>query len=164
MQVMRWVKKHVGEYIRNGATQVEWVTPSGFVVNQQRNKLNLQRIRLQLLGNVSVLMDDGHGDPCPQRHQSSTAPNFIHSLDASLLHCSFQQFNGKPFTVIHDSVLARASDMGTLNTLVRETYTRIFTEDCWLTRFGEVIQATEPPPIVGTLDPTVVKNSTYFFC
>ena len=54
--------------------------------------------------------------------------------------------------------------MGTLNTLVRETYTRIFTEDCWLTRFGEVIQATEPPPIVGTLDPTVVKNSTYFFC
>ena len=164
MQVMRWIKKHVGNYIRNGATQVEWVTPSGFVVNQQRNKLNLQRIRLQLLGNVSVQMDDGHGDPCPQRHQSSTAPNFIHSLDASLLHCSFQQFNGKPFTVIHDSVLARASDMGTLNTLVRETYTRIFTEDCWLTRFGEVIQATEPPPIVGTLDPTVVKNSTYFFC
>ena len=163
MQVMRWIKKHVGEYIRNGATQVEWVTPSGFVVNQQRNKLDLQQVRLQLLGNVSVNMDSGDGIPCPIRHKSSTAPNFIHSLDASILHCSFQQFNG-PFTVIHDSILARAGDMGTLNELVRKTYTDIFTRECWLTHFGETIQATEPPPIVGTLDPTVVNDSTYFFC
>ena len=163
MQVMRWIKKSVGEYIRNGATEVEWVTPSGFVVNQRRNTLDLQQIRLQLLGNVSVRMDKGTGEPCPRRHQSSTAPNFIHSLDASILHCSFQQFN-EPFTVIHDSVLARAGDMGPLNRLVRETYTRIFTQDCCLTRFAETLAATEPPPIVGTLDPSVVTNSTYFFC
>jgi len=84
-------------------------------------------------------------------------------LDASILHSSFQKFNG-PFTVIHDSVLCRAGDMGTLNSLVRETYTDIFTRDCWLTRFGNTINASEPPPIVGTLDPNVVTNSTYFFC
>ena len=163
MQVMRWIKKHVGQYIRNGGTEVEWVTPSGFVVNQQRSKKIVQRVQLQLLGNVTIRVDKGHGTPCPLRHQSSTAPNFIHSLDASILHCSFQQFDG-PFTVIHDSVLARAGDMGTLNSLVRETYTGIFTSDCWLTRFGEIINASEPPPIVGTLDPTVVQESTYFFC
>ena len=108
-------------------------------------------------------MTVGKGEPCPTRHKSSTAPNFIHSLDASILHCSFQQFNG-PFTVIHDSVLTRAGDMGTLNSLVRKTYTGIFTSDCWLTRFGEIINASEPPPIVGTLDPKVVQESTYFFC
>ena len=27
MQVMRWIKKHVGLYIRNGAKEVQWVTP-----------------------------------------------------------------------------------------------------------------------------------------
>jgi len=163
MQVMRWIKKHVGQYIRDGATEVEWTTPSGFVVNQERNKRETQRLQLQLLGRTKVTLTVGKGTPCPLRHKSSTAPNFIHSLDASILHCSFQQFNG-PFTVIHDSVLTRAGDMGTLNKLVRETYRGIFTSDCWLTRFGETIKATEPPPIVGTLDPDVVNDSTYFFC
>ncbi len=163
MQVMRWIKKHVGQYIRDGATEVEWTTPSGFVVNQQRNKREIERIYLQLLGNARVNLTVGEGDPCPQRHKSSTAPNFIHSLDASILHCSFQQFN-EPFTVIHDSVLTRAGDMGTLNRLVRETFSQIFSQTCWLTRFSEVINASEPPPIVGTLDPKVVKDSTYFFC
>jgi len=163
MRVMRWIKLHVGQYIRNGATEVEWVTPSGFTVNQRRNKQDIQRVQLQLLGKVVIRLDRGNGDACPIRHKSSTAPNFIHSLDASILHCSFQQFN-EPFTVIHDSVLTRAGDMGTLNRLVRETYTEIFTQACWLTRFSEIIEASEPPPIVGTLDPTVVKDSTYFFC
>ena len=164
MQVMRWIKKHVGEYIKNGASEVEWVTPSGFSVSQKRNKYDLQRVELQLLGNVTIALTKGDGTPCPARHRSSTAPNFIHSLDASILHCSFQQFHDRPFTVIHDSILVRAGDMGALNRLVRKTYSQIFTQDCWLTRFGETIKATEPPPIVGTLDPTVVNDSTYFFC
>ena len=163
MHVMRWIKTHVGNYIRNGATYVEWTTPSGFVVNQVRNKKDVERMELQLLGRTQLSVGVGEGKPCPSKHRSSTAPNLIHSLDASILHCSFQQFD-EPFTVIHDSVLARAGDMGTLNRLVRETYHRIFTQACWLTRFGEAIQASEPPPIVGTLDPDVVNNSPYFFC
>lgn len=163
MQVMRWIKKHVGEYIKNGATHIQWTTPSGFVVNQERNKRDTQRLKLQLLGETKITLTVGEGYPCPTRHKSSTAPNLIHSLDASILHCSFKQFNGS-FTVIHDSVLARAGDMGEINRLVRDTYTDIFTRDCWLTRFGETIKATEPPPIVGTLDTDVVKESTYFFC
>jgi DNA-directed RNA polymerase len=163
MRVMRWIKKHVGQYIRDGATEVEWTTPSGFVVNQQRNKRETERLELQLLGRTTVSLTVGKGDPCPTRHKSSTAPNLIHSLDASILHCSFQQFD-EPFTVIHDSVLARAGDMGTLNTLVRKTYTTIFTSDCWLTRFGETIKAAEPPPLEDTLDPSTVEQSTYFFC
>ncbi len=163
MQVMRWIKKHVGEYIKNGATHIQWTTPSGFVVNQERNKRDTQRLKLKLLGETKITLTVGEGYPCPTRHKSSTAPNLIHSLDASILHCSFKQFNGS-FTVIHDSVLARAGDMGEINRLVRDTYTDIFTRDCWLTRFGETIKATEPPPIVGTLDTDVVKESTYFFC
>ena len=169
MRVMRWIKKHVGEYIKNGGTEVEWESPTGFVINQVRNHIETVQMELQLLGRVQLRIPKTDEDgkvietPCPRKHRSSTAPNFIHSLDASILHSSFQKFNG-PFTVIHDSVLCRAGDMGTLNTLVRETYTDIFTRDCWLTRFGKTINASEPPPIVGTLDPNVVTNSTYFFC
>ena len=163
MRVMRWIKTHVGQYIRSGADHVEWTTPSGFVVNQKRNVKETERMELQLLGATKVTVTVGEGSPCPTRHKSSTAPNLIHSLDASILHETFQRFNG-PFTVIHDSVLCRATDMGTLNALVRETYTDIFTRDCWLSKFGKTINAAEEPPIVGTLDPEVVEDSTYFFC
>tara|TARA_Y100000739_G_scaffold225176_1_gene230718 strand:- start:398 stop:2746 length:2349 start_codon:yes stop_codon:yes gene_type:complete len=163
MNVMRWIKKHIGQYIRDGATEVEWVTPSGFIVNQKRNDIETMRMELQLLGRTSVRIPTGKETPSPIKHKSSTAPNYIHSFDASILHRSFSQFD-EPFTVIHDSVLCRAGDMGTLNRLVRETYTNIFSEKCWLSEFAETINASEPPPIVGTLDPTVVSNSTYFFC
>ena len=163
MQVMRWIKKHVGLYIRSGAKEVEWVTPSGFIVNQRRDDIETERMELQLLGRTQVRLPTGKTTPSPTKHKSSTAPNYIHSFDASILHRSFTQFD-EPFTVIHDSVLCRAGDMGTLNRLVRETYTNIFSEECWLSKFAETINASEPPPIVGTLDPKVVSNSTYFFC
>ena len=163
MQVMRWIKKHVGLYIRSGAKEVEWVTPSGFIVNQRRDDIETERMELQLLGRTSIRLPTGKSKPSPTKHKSSTAPNYIHSFDASILHRSFIQFD-EPFTVIHDSVLCRAGDMGTLNRLVRETYTNIFSEECWLSKFAETINASEPPPIVGTLDPKVVSNSTYFFC
>ncbi len=78
MRVMRWIKAHVGQYIRSGATEVEWTTPSGFVVNQQRNKRETERLKLQLLGTTQVTLSVGDGDPCPTRHKSSTAPNLIH--------------------------------------------------------------------------------------
>ena len=163
MQVMRWIKKHVGQYIRNGATEVEWVTPSGFVVNQRRDDIETERMELQLLGRTQVRLPTGKTSPSPNQHKSRNATNYIHSFDASILHRSFTKFD-EPFTVIHDSVLCRAGDMGTLNALVRETYTNIFSEECWLSKFAETINASEPPPIVGTLDPKVVSNSTYFFC
>jgi len=163
MQVMRWIRKNVGQYIKDGAKIVQWTTPSGFIVSQKRNHIETEQMELQLLGRTRVRIPNGIESPCPKKHRTSTAPNFIHSVDASILHRSFEEFNG-PFTVIHDSVLCRAGDMGTLNKLVRKTYTDIFTEECWLSRFAETINAKEPPPIVGTLDPTVVSNSTYFFC
>ena len=163
MEVMRWIKKHVGQYIRNGATEVQWVTPSGFIVNQRRDDIETKQMQLQLLGRTQIRLPTGKSKPSPTKHKSSTAPNYIHSFDASILHRSFNQFD-EPFTVIHDSVLCRAGDMGTLNRLVRETYTNIFSEKCWLSEFAETINASEPPPIVGTLDPKVVSNSTYFFC
>ena len=163
MKVMRWIKKHVGLYIRNGAKEVQWVTPSGFIVNQRRDNIETEQMELQLLGRTRVRLPTGKSTPSPTKHKSSTAPNYIHSFDASILHRSFTQFD-EPFTVIHDSVLCRAGDMGTLNRLVRETYTNIFSEECWLSKFAETINASEPPPIVGTLDPKVVSNSTYFFC
>ena len=96
-------------------------------------------------------------------HKNATAPNLIHSLDASLLHLSALRFDA-PISLIHDSVLCRATDMGTLSSIVRETYMHLFAENSYLESWAEQIGAETKPPIIGDLAPESVIESTYFFC
>ena len=96
-------------------------------------------------------------------HKNATAPNLIHSLDASLLCLSVLRFDA-PIALIHDSVLCRATDMSILSTLVRETYMHLFAEHDYLKDFAQQIGAETEPPIIGDLEPSSVIESTYFFC
>jgi DNA-directed RNA polymerase len=164
MAVMKWINDQIKEALKQGKTELEWATPSGFVVRQRLMKPNIVTVKLSLLGRCELAVADGETDEVDKnRHKAATAPNLIHSLDASLLHLAFQTFNA-PFSVIHDSVLCRATDMGVLNCIVRDTYSRIFAEGDYLTEFAAQIEATEPPPIIGDFDPEEVRSSTYFFC
>ena len=164
MKVMKWIEDEVGKAIDKGKTHLEWVTPSGFVVHQKLMKKDIQQIDLQLLGRCRMNVatpSDTRVDKT--HHKNATAPNLIHSLDASLLHLSTLRFDA-PIALIHDSVLCRATDMGTLSTLVRETYLHLFAEHDYLKQFAQQIEAEEEPPIIGDLEPESVMDSTYFFC
>ena len=164
MAVMTWIEKEVAEAIKRGATELTWVTPSGFVVTQRLMKPEVQEIKLQLLGRCKINLAVGQSDKVDLlHHKNATAPNLIHSLDASLLHLSALRFDA-PIALIHDSVLCRATDMSTLSTLVRETYMHLFAEHDYLTDFMHQIGAESDPPIVGDLEPESVIESTYFFC
>jgi DNA-directed RNA polymerase len=164
MRVMKWIKEEVSKAFRErGAKKLTWTTPSGFVIKQKHNKYKYKRISLQLLGRYDMKVIDGETpEPNLNAHKACTAPNLIHSLDASLLHLSFEQFD-KPFTVIHDSVLCRATDMKELNEVVRKTYHFIFSQNNILASFAQSIGAESPPPIVGDLELSQVLDSTYFF-
>ena len=164
MAVMTWIEKEVAEAIKRGKTELTWVTPSGFTVTQRLMKPETQRIELQLLGTCKINLAVGQSDKVDlAHHKNATAPNLIHSLDASLLHLSALRFDA-PIALIHDSVLCRATDMSTLSTLVRETYMHLFAEHDYLTDFMHQIGAESDPPIVGDLEPESVIESTYFFC
>ena len=163
MQVMDWIKKEVGAAFKRGVDHLAWETPSGFIVKQNRRKRETKRVKLQVLGECQVKLTTGFSGPDVAGHKSSTAPNLIHSIDASILHRAFLKFNA-PFTVIHDSVLCRATDMGVLNRVVRETYYEIFSESNPLMDFARAIDAETEPPIIGDLDLESVLESTYFFC
>ena len=64
-------------------------------------------------------------------HKNATAPNLIHSLDASLLHLSALRFDA-PLSLIHDSVLCRATDMSVFHpSLVKLTFTCSLTIPTW---------------------------------
>merc|ERR1712100_894771 len=113
------------------------------------------------MGKVTVA--EGDTDEVDKNHhKNATAPNLIHSLDASLLHLSAIRFDA-PISLIHDSVLCRATDMSVLSTIVRETYMHLFAEHDYLTDWAQQIGAESEPPIIDTLQPESVIDSTYFF-
>ncbi len=164
MAVMSWIEKEVANAIKAGKEYLEWTTPSGFVVHQKLNKKDVVTLELQLLGRCKMQVAVGDTDEVDlNHHKNATAPNLIHSLDASLLHLTVPRFDA-PIALIHDSVLCRATDMSTLSTLVRETYMMLFAEHDYLNDFAQQIGAETDPPIIGDLEPESVIESTYFFC
>ena len=164
MAAMKWIEAEVAKAIKRGEKHIEWVTPSGFIVKQKLNKKLYERVQLQLLGKVDIRVATEDSDKVDLlHHKNATAPNLIHSLDASLLHLSALRFD-HPISLIHDSVLCRATDMDTLSRIVRETYMHLFAENSYLETWAEQIGAETPPPIIGDLAPESVIESTYFFC
>ena len=164
MAVMKWIESEVAQAIKSGREYLEWVTPSGFVVHQKLNKKLVEILELKLLGRCKLTVATEDSDEVDlSHHKNATAPNLIHSLDASLLHLSAIRFNA-PLAVIHDSVLCRACDMDTLSRIVRETYMHLFAEHEYLTDWAAQIGAQSEPPIIGDLEPSSVIDSTYFFC
>lgn len=164
MAVMEWIEEQVAIAIDNGKTELTWSTPSGFVVTQKLMKKELIQLELQLLGRCKLTVATQDSDKVDkQHHRNATAPNLIHSLDASLLHFSALAFNA-PIALIHDSVLCRATDMSALSAIVRETYMYLFAEHNYLQDFANQIGAETDPPIIGDLEPSSVIDSTYFFC
>jgi DNA-directed RNA polymerase len=163
MNVMKWIEDEVSKVIKSGVTELEWVTPSGFVVNQHIMVKEKKNIKLQLLGECRIKIASDANQADINRHKAATAPNLIHSLDASLLHLSVQEFNN-PIALIHDSVLCRSVDMGELSTIIRNVYMHLFAEHDYLTEFAQQIGADTDPPIIGDLKPESVIDSTYFFC
>jgi DNA-directed RNA polymerase len=165
MAVMKWIESTVSELIKAGATELTWTTPSGFTVTQRLMKPTVEEVQLKLLGRVKkVAVAVGDSDEVDLlHHKNATAPNLIHSLDASLLHISALRFDA-PLALIHDSVLCRSSDMSILSAIVRETYMHLFAEHDYLNEWAEQVGATTKPPIIGDLEPSSVIESTYFFC
>ena len=158
------IEIEVSKAIKRGESQLEWCTPSGFVVTQKLMKKLFKDVELQLLGRVKIRVSIGDDDKVDlNHHKNATAPNVIHSLDASLLHLSALRFDA-PLSLIHDSVLCRATDMTALSTIVREVYMHLFAEHDYLKEFAKQIGAETEPPIIGDLKPESVIESTYFFC
>jgi len=164
MSVMKWIEDEVSNALKRGAQDLEWVTPSGFVVYQRIMKKKVERLQLQLLGRCQLTVATEDTNEVDRiKHKAATAPNLIHSLDASLLHLSTIRFD-HPIALIHDSVLTRAVDMAELSTIIRETYMHLFAEHDYLTEFAHQIGAETEPPIMDDLKPETVIDSTYFFC
>ena len=119
MDVMKWIEKEVTKAIKSGKEEIVWRSPSGFKVHQKLMKSSGKLIRIQtmLMGRCDICIGSASKSVDLKHHKNATAPNLIHSLDASLLHFAATKFK-KPIATIHDSVLCLATDMCKLLSLI----------------------------------------------
>lgn len=165
VRVMNWIQEAATRIMREGAEYLEWTTPSGFVVRQSANKPLVTAVRSHLMGSGKLhpRVYAGPGEVDIDKHKSCTAPNLVHSLDASLLHFAFSEWD-KPFTVIHDCVLGRSCDMDEMSKEIRLHFAEMYKGEVlqdWAAQVGAFI----PDDLIkGTLDVDLVNESIYFFC
>ncbi len=75
MKVMKWIETEVSKAIKRGATHLEWVTPSGFVVSQKIFKQDYERIVLKVLGRCNMRVATGDTDKVDKARHNKLASN-----------------------------------------------------------------------------------------
>ena len=164
-----WFGKVAETIHKSGATEMVIPLPTGSVFKQTYYEQQSQQIdtfhygssRCRTRVNVSTKK------PVLKDWKKATAANQIHGLDASLLCFALESF---PFAFFgcHDSVSTYAgAPMDCLQQNLRKAYVQVSEFNMWtavLEANGLEPDVTEPPPIIGTLDPTEALNSPYLFC
>jgi len=161
--VMKWLQSSAKK-IMETQEYIQWTTPSGFIVQQDLRVSESTRIRTRLMGSiVDCQVGQGWGNKDVKHHVSALAPNVIHALDAALIQLTFVCWD-KPFTVIHDCVLARSCDMDQLSRDIRLQFAEMYSENVLKDWADEVGVEIPQSLIKHTLDIEQVNDSLYFFC
>lgn len=166
IKAMGWIQRAALEHIKQGNDTISWTTPSGFTVHQDCRKNDCERINTKLLGCrvvTSVAKPWAEQEVDRQRHRGSSAPNLIHSLDASLLHLAFADFQ-LPFTLIHDCILLRSCDMDWVNTRIRQVFVEMYSQPILRNWANELGVQFDESVMLGTLDINEANSSPYLFC
>ena len=184
---MGWLQE-VAKVVSSEELPIIWTSPSGFVVMQ--NYIDLKRLRVKTqLGdsvvrgtkqkkstnkNIHLTLVEPTSKLHKRRQAQGIAPNFVHSLDASVLILSVNKAyqNGvKNFSMIHDSYGTLAEDSDILASSLRGCFVEMF-QDNLLEKFRDEVCAVLPPeklgmipeiPPFGELDLNGILESEYFF-
>jgi DNA-directed RNA polymerase len=143
----------------NEQSTFTWTSPSGVVVSQTKQEGVLKKTRI---AGKDIAYRINKPVPDPTGHMTATCPNLVHSLDAALLHLTFAECE-VPFGLIHDSVLARATDIDEIVVSLKRTFIDMFSEDIlgkFALEVGIDITALQKQ---GSLDLEKVMESEYFF-
>lgn len=144
-----------------------WYSPIyNFPIIQRIKRERKQRLRTPL-GSLVLY------HPTDKTHYlkmlNGIAPNYIHSLDATLLYRTVERCVDrgiKSFWLIHDSYGVLPNDIPILNEEVREAYIEIFEDNPladWVAQILPDRMDVLDKVMVDDLDISKVRNSRYFF-
>lgn len=170
---MDWLRDTTREVSKTGRP-VNWVTPSGFLVQQAYPSLRSRCVDTRIGDKVVKVSITEETDKLDVRKQSqAVSPNFVHSMDASALVltiCSSLDNGMSSFAAIHDSYGTLAADMDRLQTCLRQSFVEMYQRNDVLEQFlAGVRDSVDDPstlpslPVKGTLDLNGVLQSDFFF-
>ena len=171
-ECMNWIRD-VAKRLSKAGHPVVWNTPTGLCVYQHYKAFKFRQIDTTIDGKLlrPVLKEVEALRIDSQRSVNGSAPNFVHSLDASCLTLTLHKcsnYNIDSFQMIHDSYGTHAHHTPKLSKLLREAFVEIYTENNVLVEFRssalEVLDEVPEPPERGSLDLNQVLKSKYFFC
>ena len=172
-QIMKYLKD-ISSLVSSENLPVSWVTPLGFPVMMACYKTESQRVKTKMGDSILKLSYQTNTNLIDKRQTSqSICPNFIHSLDASVLQLAVvkaHQQGVDSFCMIHDSFGVTAPDVNTMANAVRDSFCEIYQQDV-LKNFADDMfkmlshknQKKFPKlPQKGNLNLDDVKNSKFF--
>tara|TARA_Y100001938_G_scaffold120029_1_gene166495 strand:- start:27 stop:575 length:549 start_codon:yes stop_codon:yes gene_type:complete len=181
---MRWLQT-ASKLISKSDTPLPmiWWTPDGMPVQQARYLQTTERVSTFLDGS-RVRLDIHHDtkELDPKRMSSSIAPNWVHSLDASVMRqavnnaLDIEDTTGRGrmyFNMIHDSFGVHVSDLPDfLDRCIKPAFVQIFGEEDVIDNFerevrkildDKQIEKLPPSPSRGDYDVTEVTKNDFFF-
>lgn len=129
IECMEWIQD-VSIPIVKKNNPVCWMSPSGFIVGQPYMASQGVSVKTNLAGKLRyVLLQKELKDKVDRSKQiTAVAPNYIHSLDASVLHLGLCNFNAS-VVAIHDCFGTHANFVSELVEKMKASMVNIFKED-----------------------------------
>ena len=147
-----------------------WRTPTGFLVHQEDVRSKVHRVDSALAGSRIQYTIREYTDKIDvSALKNGSAPNYIHSLDASHLVKTVLETTGiDSFQMIHDDFGCHACDIPELHRAIRVAFVRMYRDIDLLDKFRREVQEQlekelPPPPELGDMDINEVLDSEYFF-
>ena len=104
-----------------------WTSPSGFPVYQHYYKQKLKKVKSLLFGKVrSFNYYDQTENLDWTKIKRAFIPNFIHSLDAAVMHVALGRFKPNSVAAIHDSFATHACNVDYLLQTLRDSNADMF--------------------------------------
>ncbi len=171
--IMKFLKD-VSRLVASENLPVTWTSPLGLPIFMSCYKRESKRVKTQMGDSIIKLSLASDTKIIDKRKTAqSICPNFIHSLDASVLQLAVVKANKlgvDTFSLIHDSFGVVAPDVRLMAKALREAFCEIYGQDI-LTNFAVEMkqmlsvqnQKKFPKlPAKGNLDLDQVKNSVFF--
>lgn len=174
--VMKSLQQY-GKLISKGGKKMRWTTPLGFIVEQHYEVQEELVIDSLLTGQKrkQTTTRRNTGEVNQHKQKLGAAPNFVHSLDASLLLkvVALGVREGiMDWRVVHDSFAVCAADTARMVRLLKRTMCEMFKGDI-LARIGEELDSQVPEdlkaeiipfPQYGDADLEMIKKAELPFC
>ena len=171
-EAMNWIRNVSSELSKKGYPVI-WCTPTELCIYQHYKAFKWRRIETTIDGKLlkPVIHEEDGNKIDVHRSINGSAPNFVHSLDASALTltvhlCNKENINS--YAMIHDSYGTHAHNTPKLARVLREAFVDIYSKNDVLNDFRkaalEVLDEVPEPPKQGNLNIYEVLNSQYFFC